>query len=279
MSGLDSRLAILLLLSGVAVAQNPQVLQTGEVAPTAFESFVADPAVIVVQERSLGRFQGTDTAIAINALEAEDRANPGSSRRGVRVDLATNAWRTSVFLDEDQLAELSRDLRWIAVHRNEFENAPDPEQLYGWRGRGTAACWLPREPQRILCPNYLIQEGFQSFSINVYGSDQSFPFTTGKLSDVANVFEVAKNDFEAADLFERTNEPEQSELPSIATRAEPLSQSVASPLPTQPASAINETIAASAAKGADRWLMILAGLLFACVALLVVCSLFNWARK
>ena len=131
MKSLESRLPPLLFLPCFALAQAP------EVAPTALEAFVSDPAVVVARERLLGRFGGLESATEIYALEAEDRSNPGSVVRGVRIDLATNAWSTSVFLDQDQLSQLSWDLNSIASDQEVLEDSPDPLLGIGRRGRGT----------------------------------------------------------------------------------------------------------------------------------------------
>jgi hypothetical protein len=155
------------------------ISQDVEVGPTRLEAFVANQFVVVEQEQQIGELSSLDSAVRINAVEANDRSNPGTILRGVRIDLSNNAWHDSVYLDQEQFTELGRQLRMMQsmVAFNEDESSPlfRSGQNTGQMTLGSEICWMPKEPQRILCPSQHFDQGRQSFTLRVFGGQESFP--------------------------------------------------------------------------------------------------------
>lgn len=187
---------LLLFVPGLAYAQ------ARDVVPTELEAFLANPAVTVVSERRVDEIRSTESTIAISIVEAVEQWEPGETMRGARVDLDNNAWHDSVYLDEEQIADLALQLQMMARNLGEQREESHPrhnELLFGNRAIGTQQCWiLHPNQQRILCPSYRIVNGFETFSIQVNGvSGEVFPLATEHLVELARVVQVAKEELEA----------------------------------------------------------------------------------
>ena len=168
--------------------------QDYEVEPTELKSFVRSQSVVVESEYSLGQLVSSQSTLNLYAIEAADRANPGSEMSGVRIDLATNASRTSVFLDHDQLRTLAREMQLMKDGLERQRAGDDPFSLarqVGQGGVGTASCWMPENPERILCPSYRFDNGFESFHIQVLREDERFPFETTQMAELGTLFQHA----------------------------------------------------------------------------------------
>lgn len=189
----------LLLVSCVSRSQD------AEVAPTRLEAFVANQFVVVEQEEQIGELGSLDSFVRINAIEANDRSNPGMVVRGVRIDLSNNAWHDSVYLDQEQFTELSRQLRLMQnmLELNEDESSPffRPRTNSGQTTMGSEICWLPEVPQRILCPSQHFDQGRQSFTLQVFGSQESFPLNADQLVALSRMVDSAIERLESNSLF------------------------------------------------------------------------------
>ena len=133
--------------------------------PTALESFVGQPTVILDLAEVVGTLESTDASVAVTAIVATDTANPGVRMTGLRFDLADNAGADRVYLDATQLAPLRGDLADIEGGIPELEAGQA-----GVNVQGTAACWMPPRPVRILCPSYRVGPEGSSFGLAAYGS-------------------------------------------------------------------------------------------------------------
>ncbi len=69
----------------------------------------------------------------------------------LKLSMADNSGLDQVYLDESLLAALQEDLAGIESGIPELENGSAP-----YRVQGTASCWRPAHPQRILCPSYRV---------------------------------------------------------------------------------------------------------------------------
>ena len=85
--------------------------------------------------------------------------------RGLKLTLADNSGFDQVYLNESLLAALQVDLAGIEGGIPELENGGAP-----YRVQGTASCWQPANPQRILCPSYRIGPDWSGMTLGAYGS-------------------------------------------------------------------------------------------------------------
>ena len=118
--------------------------------PTAFESFVANPNVIVEFEQWVGSIVSADAKLSVTALVAYDSADPARRMQGLRLTMEDNSGTDSVYVDDAGFAALTQDLASVDRMRatlHEESGAP-------YRVAGTASCWMPARPLRILCPSY-----------------------------------------------------------------------------------------------------------------------------
>jgi hypothetical protein len=136
------------------------------VAPTAFESFVADPAVIVDLEQWVGTLDSRDAKVSVTVIVAYDSAETTRRMGGVRLTMEDNGGSDSVYVEESKLAALRRDLSDVAAQRPSLKSN-DLDAV--WRVAGTESCWMPRQPQRILCPSYRIGPEGSGLMLAAYG--------------------------------------------------------------------------------------------------------------
>jgi hypothetical protein len=135
-------------------------------APTGLESFVAKPTVVLDVAEEVGSLRSGDASVVVAAVIASDTALPGVRMRGVRFVMENNTGADRVYLDETQLALLIEDLAGIDGGIPELEaggGAPT-------RVQGTAACWMPARPMRILCPSYRVGPDWTGLHLAAYGS-------------------------------------------------------------------------------------------------------------
>jgi hypothetical protein len=153
-------------VSGIAVAEERVV------EPTAFESFVARPSVVVELDEPVGSIASTDANLEVAVLVATDTANPPERRRGLRLRLESNAGQDHLYLDEAEVAAAIEDLAGIEDGITELKaqtSAP-------WRVQGTARCWMPARPLRVLCPSYAAGPDGSGLWLSAYGGTGfSFP--------------------------------------------------------------------------------------------------------
>lgn len=155
----------LVLVTVTALANDPVP------EPTVFESFVADPNVIVEFEQWVGSLVSGDAKANVSALAAHDTADPAKRMRGLRLTMEDNAGSDSVHLDESQFAALKDDLASVErlqVSMRKGSNAP-------YLVAGTASCWMPERPTRILCPSYRIGPDWTGLLLAAYGG-RAFEF-------------------------------------------------------------------------------------------------------
>lgn len=150
---------ILVSLSCLALTQE----RTPE--STAFEIFVTSPSVVIESSRPIGIITSADASVEIVALVAADTAHPPARTRGIRLRMENNGGFDQVYLDRDQLAALKQDLAGIEAEIAELESGSSP-----YRVQGTANCWRPARPLRILCPGYRIGPDWSGMTLGVYGA-------------------------------------------------------------------------------------------------------------
>jgi hypothetical protein len=161
-----------LLIATVAAIAVPAFGQNPDVEPTAFESFVAKPSVIVEFTQSIGTLRSTDATVEIVALVAHDTAQPGERMQGVRLTLENNTAVEHLYLDAGQLAAAKTDLAGIEGGIAELKAGSDAPYAV----QGTGRCWMPERPMRILCPSYRVGPDGMGLGLAVWGGpDFWFP--------------------------------------------------------------------------------------------------------
>ena len=139
--------------------------------PTALESFVARPTVVLDLSEVVGRLETADASVSIAAIIATDAASPEEHMTGLRFILENAAGDDQVYLDSAQIAQLREDLAGIQDSIPELETGDAPVQV-----QGTGACWMPPRPTRILCPSYRVGPEGSSLHLGAYGGrDFSYP--------------------------------------------------------------------------------------------------------
>ena len=133
-------------------------------APTALESFVAQPTVVLDLAEVVGAIRSTDATVSVAAIIATNTANPGERMTGLRFDLSDNGAAERVYLDISQLPQLSEDLAGIEGGIPELEASQA-----GVSVQGTGACWMPAQPTRILCPSYRVGPEWSGMGLFAYG--------------------------------------------------------------------------------------------------------------
>lgn len=67
----------------------------------------------------------------------------------------------------------------------ELENGSAP-----YRVQGTASCWMPAHPQRILCPSYRVGPDWSGMTLGAHGPDE-FAFPAQRPAELAALVERA----------------------------------------------------------------------------------------
>lgn len=152
--------------------------------PTALQSFVANPNVIVDFEQWVGSVASGDAKVSVTALAAHDTADPARRMRGLRLTMEDNAGSDSAHLDESQSVALARGLAEVEGGKSFMRTELDAP----YRVMGTASCWMPKRPVRILCPSYRIGPDWTGMLLAVYGG-RGFDFPDRKPAELAALLE------------------------------------------------------------------------------------------
>ncbi|HEX9707560.1 MAG TPA: hypothetical protein VGA24_07965 [Steroidobacteraceae bacterium] len=171
------------MIAAVAV---PALGQNTEIEPTAFESFVSKPSVVIELTQSIGMLGSTDATAEVTALVAHDTAKPGERMRGVRLTLANNTAVEHLYLDAGELATAISELAEIESGVAELKSGSDAPT----RVQGTGRCWLPERPMRILCPSYRVGPDGMGLGLAVWGGS-GFSFPERRPSDFAALINQA----------------------------------------------------------------------------------------
>lgn len=171
--------SLALALTLVLVAAAPRA-DAPAPAPTAFESFVADPNVVVEFEQWAGTVASADARVSVTALAGHDSADASRRMRGARFTMEDNAGSDSVHLDESQFAALLRDLAQVEAGKARLRS----ESGAPYRVHGTASCWMPQRPMRILCPSYRIGPDWAGMLLGAYGG-RTFEFPDREPAELA----------------------------------------------------------------------------------------------
>lgn len=121
--------------------------------------------MVVEFTQSIGTLTGTDATVEVVALVAHDTAQPGERMRGVRMTMENNTGREQVYLDDAELAAAKNELAEIEGGVAEREAEPGAP----YRVQGTARCWRPERPMRILCPSYRVGPDGSGLGLGVLG--------------------------------------------------------------------------------------------------------------
>ena len=133
--------------------------------PTALESFVARPTVVLDLAEVVGTIRSTDASVSVARIVATDTARPGERMTGLRFVMENNTGADQVYLAVEELKQLRMDLGGIESGIPELEGGRDAPV----RVEGTGACWMPPRPTRILCPSYRVGPEGSSFGLAAYG--------------------------------------------------------------------------------------------------------------
>lgn len=140
--------------------------------PTAFESFIANPNAIVEFEQWVGSIVSTDAKLSVTALAAHDPADPARRMQGLRLTMEDNNGSDSVHVEEPLLDALRHDLADVEQGRA-FMKLREPDAP--WTVAGTASCWMPKRPMRILCPSHRVGPDGRFLLLAVFGG-RTFEF-------------------------------------------------------------------------------------------------------
>ena len=154
--------------------------------PTALESFVADPDGVIAFSEPVGTIQSSDATLEVTAVVAESTADESRRLRGVKISLQDNGGIDHVWLDESQLSQTQGELAEIESGIADLERRDSAP----WRAQGTASCWMPARPERILCPGYLVGPDGSRMTLGAYGAD-GFEFPARRPSELAALIERA----------------------------------------------------------------------------------------
>jgi hypothetical protein len=157
------------------------------VAPTAFESFVANPAVIVELEQWIGALDSRDAKVSVTVIVAYDSAETARRMRGERLTMEDNGGSESVHVEESAFPALRRDLADVASFATRMKSEDDHTP---WRVSGTVSCWMPRQPERILCPSYRIGPEGSGLMLAAYGG-ATFVFPDRQPAELATLIDRA----------------------------------------------------------------------------------------
>lgn len=160
--------------------------------PTELEAFVAKPGVAFEFSQAIGSIESADANVEITALVASDTADASQRMRGVRLSMENNSGIDHVYLDESQLASVQDDLADIEGGIAELKAAAGAP----YRVQGTASCWMPAHPQRILCPSYRVGPDWSGMTLGAYGSN-GFAFPSRRPAEFAALIDRAIEAFSA----------------------------------------------------------------------------------
>lgn len=176
-----------LLLSIATGIAGPAFSRPQEIEPTAFGSFVSKPSIVVEFRQSIGTLRSTDAAAEVIALVAHDTARPGERMQGIQLTLEDNTTFEHLYLDAGELVTAKSELAEIESGIEELKagtGAPD-------RVQGTARCWKPERPMRILCPSYRFGPDGKGLGLAVWGGS-GFSFPERKPSELVALIDQAQ---------------------------------------------------------------------------------------
>ncbi len=177
-----STVALTLLALATAVASTAEL----EPSPTALECFVARPSIVLDLAVDVGVVRSSDATATVTAVIGTDTAETTERMQGVRVTLTDNAGIDQAWLDETELRALLVDLEGIEGGIAELKAGTGAP----WRTQGTASCWMPNEPRRILCPNYHVGPEGSGFGLGAYGN-RGFNFPDRRPAEFAALLQLA----------------------------------------------------------------------------------------
>ena len=179
-----TRAAVLILAS---VTITPLALGTGPApAPTDLEALSTTPGVEIVHTTLIGTIESTDAKLLVTVLVLRDTTNPPGEVRGLKFTLENNSALDHVFLDESQVGALQRDLAEIEAGIPELKSGGGAP----YRVQGTASCWMPPRPIRILCPSYAVGPDWSGMTLGAYGG-AGFAFPGHRPRELADLIDRA----------------------------------------------------------------------------------------
>ncbi len=160
--------------------------------PTDREAFVAKLNVAIEFSQAIGSIESTDAKVAVTALVASDTADASLRMRGVRLSMENNSGLEHVYLDESRLASVQGDLDDIEGGIAKLPAGTGAP----YRVQGTASCWMPAHPQRILCPGYRVGPDWSGMTLGAYGAG-GFAFPSHRPAELAALINRAIEAFSA----------------------------------------------------------------------------------
>jgi hypothetical protein len=169
-----------------AIATQAAAAQQAAVEPTSFESWILQPDVVVEFEQLAGSIVSSDASLEVTGVIAADTANPLERRHGLRLRFTNNAGQDQIHLDRAHVTVAIDDLGEIESGIAELESGNGAP----WRVQGTARCWRPARPMRILCPGYGIGPEGAGLQLAAYGGSQ-FTFPGRRPAELSLLMEQA----------------------------------------------------------------------------------------
>ena len=136
--------------------------------------------------RLIGTIESSDAKVERVELLAYESSNPPDQVRGVRITLESNGGYEQIYLERELIMSAVRDLAEIE------EGIPDLKASTAapYRVQGTASCWRPEHPIRILCASYRIGPDWSGMTLGVYGGD-TFSFPEHRPVELGNLLDRA----------------------------------------------------------------------------------------
>ena len=169
-----------------AVAAGGESAVEPEVGRNLFEVFLAKPGVITEVMRPIGSIESADARVEIVAILGYESSNPPDQMRGVRITLESNGGYEQIYLERGLIMSTMKDLAQIE------EGIPilKSSNSAPYRVEGTASCWRPERPVRILCPSYRIGPDWSGMTLAVYGGE-TFSFPDHRPVELGNLLDQA----------------------------------------------------------------------------------------
>ncbi len=163
---------LLVALSGLAFGEEDCC------ASTPFHTFMSRPGLVFEVNRPIGSLTSDYARVEIIALAAIDPEHTGHTddtiqrMRGLKIQLQQTGSSENIYLDSAQVATLIEELAGIEDGVPALEN----DETAPYRVQGTASCWRPAQPFRILCPSYRVGPDWTGMALNAYGGPSyAFP--------------------------------------------------------------------------------------------------------
>lgn len=183
-----SRLLWALLCLAAATTVQPQTRAVPE--PNVLESMATRHGSRIVSSVVVGRIDSADAQAIVSAVTLENPSHRPPRVRGVRIDLRSEDSSDQVYVAEDELAELKRDLDAMDCG----VSGPRDDSGPPYRMTGVARCRPSQLVPQAYCPGYYTTPDSEGLSLATF-SGGNFKFPERRPSALADALGKALSDF------------------------------------------------------------------------------------